>query len=129
MTIQTGAFPKWWEAHCKGISTGSEMVEKITETPHKCFRTNGYEVFNPDFHKNSLKFNHLYLDGQQSCPIVSLENGGYAESGAFKNQQFNLALSAVSWDNNYCRIFTKQIECPSRLGVSELKGSLRLERA
>ena len=28
--------------------------------------------------------------------------------------QVNLALSAVSWDHNYCRIFTKQVECLSR---------------
>ena len=40
-----------------------------------------------------------------------------------------MALSAVSWDLNYCRIFTKQTECPSRLGDSECQESLRLETA
>ena len=27
------------------------MVEKRTGTPHKCFRTDGCEICNPDFHK------------------------------------------------------------------------------
>ena len=105
------------------------MVKKRTGKPHRCFRTNGFEICIPDFHKKPLTFNYSYSDGQQSCPIVSLENGGYTQSGAFKNQQVNLALSTVSWDHNYCRIFTTQIECPSRLGFSEFQGSLRLETA
>ena len=106
-----------------------EMVEERTGTQHKCFRTNGCEIRNPDFH-------YSYTDGQQSCAIVSIENGGvgafgegYTQSRALKNEQVSLALSAVSWDHNYCRIFTNQIECPSRLGVSEFQGSLRLETA
>ena len=48
---------------------------------------------------------------------------------AFKNQQVSLSLSAVSWDHNYCRIFNNEIECPTRLVVSECQGSLRLETA
>ena len=52
---------------------------------------------------------------------------GYTLSRDFENQQVSLVLSAVSWDHNYCRIFTKQIECPGRLGVLEFQGSLRLE--
>ena len=66
------------------------MVEKRTLTPHKCFRTNCCKVCNPDFHKKPLKFNYSYPDGQQSCPIVSLENGRYTQSRAFKNQQVYL---------------------------------------
>ena len=72
------------------------MVEKRTATPYKCFRTNGRKMCNPNLHKKILKFNYSYPDGQQSCPIVSLQNGGYTQSRAFKNQQVNLALSAVS---------------------------------
>ena len=94
------------------------MVEKRTGMLHKCFRTNGCEIYNPDFHKVSLKLNYSYPDGQQSCPIASHENGEYTPSRAFKNQQVNLTLSTVSWDHKYCRIFTKQSKCPSRLGVS-----------
>ena len=40
-----------------------------------------------------------------------------------------MALSAVSLYHNYCRIFTKQFKCPSRLGGSECQGFLRLETA
>ena len=106
-----------------------ERVEKRTAAPCKCFRTDGCKICNPDFHKKSLKFNYSHPDGQQSCPIVSLKNGGYAQSRAFENKQFSLALSAVSWNHHYSRIFTKQIECPRRLGVSKCQGSLRLETA
>ena len=60
---------------------------------------------------------------------VSSKWGGYTQSRAFKNQKINLALSAVSLDHNYCRIFTKQFKCPSRLGGSECQGFLRLETA
>ena len=74
MTIQTVASTKGWEAHCKGISAGGEMVEKGTGIPHKCFRTNGYKICNPNFQIKSLEFNYSYSDGQQSCPIISLKH-------------------------------------------------------
>ena len=108
-------------------SQQGEINKKRTKTPHKCFRTNDCKICNPDFHKKSLKFNYSYPDGQHIRPIVSLENGGYTQFRAFKYQHVNLVLSAVSWDHNYCRIFTKQTECPRRLGASECQGSLRLE--
>ena len=127
MTIKQMLSQKGGE-HIAMESQQGEMVKERTGTPNKCFRTNGCKICNPDFPKKSLKFNYLYPDGQQNCPIESLENGGYAQSRAFKNQQVNLALSAISWDHNYCTIFTKQVECPSRLGVSECQG-LRLETA
>ena len=128
MTIKQMLSQKGGE-HIAMESQQGEMVKERTGTPHKCFRTNGCKICNPDFPKKSLKFNCLYPDGQQNCPIASLENGGYAQSRASKNQQVNLELSAISWDHNYCRIFTKQVECPSRLGVSECQGLLRLETA
>ena len=62
--------------HIAVESQQGKMVEKRTATPHKCFRTNGSKICNPDFHKKSLKFSYSYPDGQQSFPIVSLENGG-----------------------------------------------------
>ena len=49
---------------------------------------------------------HIQMDNK-ICLIVSLENGEYTQSRAFKNQQVNLPLSAVSWDHNYYRIFAK----------------------
>ena len=55
-----------WNLDRKGI------VEKRTETLHECFKTNGCEICNPDFPKESLKFNYSYPDGQQSCRIISL---------------------------------------------------------
>ena len=108
---------------------GGNSRKKKTGTPHRCFRTNGCEICNSDFHKKSHKFNYSYSDRQQSCPIVSLEDGEYRQSRAFKNHPApaNLAFSTVSWDHTYFRIFTKQIECPSRMGVLECKGFFRLE--
>ena len=103
------------------------MVEKRTRTLQECFRTKSSEICNPDLHKKCLKVTYSYPVEQQSCPIVSLENAGYTQSRAFKNQQVNLALSAFLCDHNFCRIFTKQVECPSRLGVSEYQRSLRLK--
>ena len=35
----------------------------FTNLPHKCFRTNGWEICNLDFHKKPLKFNNSYEDG------------------------------------------------------------------
>ena len=57
--------------------------------------------------------------GQQSCSGISLEDGWYLQLTAFKNQQFNLELSAISSDHNYCRVPSKQVESQSRLGVQE----------
>ena len=115
MIIQTDASRKGWGAHCNGISTGGAMVEKKTRTLHKCFTTNASQIYDPDFHKKRLKFNYSYPVEQQSYPIVSLQNGGYAQSRALTNQQVDLALSNFSLDHNCHRIFTKQVECPSRL--------------
>ena len=105
------------------------MMEKRTRGLHKFFRTTASDICDPDLNKKYLKFTYSYPVGQQSCPIVCLENGGYTKSRAFKNQQVNLALSPFSCDHNYCRIFSKQVECPSRLVVSEYQRSFRLEAA
>ena len=59
--------------HIAMESRWGEMVENRTGTPHKCFRTNGCNISNLDFHKEFLKFNCSYPDEQQSCPIVSLD--------------------------------------------------------
>ena len=65
---------------------GGGMGEKRTETPHKCFRTYSCEICNPDFH-------YSYPDGQQSCPIVSLENGG----GGYTHSLELLKISKSVW--------------------------------
>ena len=89
--------PQKGEEHIANESQqGRKWSKKRSRTRHKCFKTNVCETCNPDFHKKSLKFNCSYPDGQQICPIVYLKNGGYTHSGAFKNQQVNLTLSAVS---------------------------------
>ena len=69
------------------------------------------------FHKEVVTLDHSCSSGQQSCSGVSLEDGWYPQSTAFKNQQVNLELSAISSDHNYCRIPFKQAECQSTLGV------------
>ena len=69
------------------------MVETRTLTPHKCFRISCCKICNPDFHEKSVKFHYSCPDGQQSCRIISLENGGYTQSRAFKNQQAKLTIS------------------------------------
>ena len=64
---------------------------------------------------------------KQSCSGISLEDGWYQQSTAFKNQQVNLELSAISSDHNYCRVPSKQVECQSRLGAQECNRLIRLE--
>ena len=69
---------------------------------------------------------HVQVD-KQSCSGISLEDGQYQQSTAFKNQQVNLELSAISSDHNYCRVPSKQVECQSRLGAQECNRLIRLE--
>ena len=77
-----------------------------------------------------LEFLGLQINTEEMILSLKRETDFFAfKSIAFKNQQINLVLSAVSWDHNYCRIFINEIECPNRLGVSECQGSLRLETA
>ena len=129
MTIQTDASTKGWRAYCNEISTGEKWLKKEQEHHINVLELMDVKFAVLTFPQKSLKFNYSYPDEQQSCFIVSLENRGYTQCRAFKNQQVNLPLSTASWDHNYCRIFTKQIECPRRLGVSECQGFLRLETA
>ena len=77
MTIQTDVSTKGWRAHCKGISTGGNWSKKEQGHQINVLELMAVRFWNPDFHKKSLKFNHSYSDAQQSCPIVSLKNGGY----------------------------------------------------
>ena len=82
MTIQTDASTKGGEHIAKEFQQGGNG-QKRKGTPHKCFRTNGCEICNLDFHKKSLNFNYSYSDGQESYPIVPLENGRYTHSLEF----------------------------------------------
>ena len=37
------------------------MIEKITGTSHKCFKTDGFKICNPDFHQASIERNYSYV--------------------------------------------------------------------
>ena len=65
-----------------------------------------------------LEFLGLQINTEEMILSLKRETDFFAfKSIAFKNQQINLALSAVSWDHNYCRIFMNEIECPNRLSL------------
>ena len=65
-----------------------------------------------------LEFLGLQINTEEMTLSLKRETDFFAfKSIAFKNQQINLALSAVSWDHNYCRIFMNEIECPNRLSL------------
>lgn len=65
MTIHIDASTILLGEHCLGISK-ERMIEKITGTLHKCFKTGGFKICNPDFHQASIERNYSY---------VSIENG------------------------------------------------------
>ena len=94
---------------------------------HKCSRITGIKICNANFHKEFVILDHSCSSGQQSCSNISPEDGWYPQSTAFKNQQVNSELSAISSDHNYCRVTSKQGECQSRLGVQECNRLTRLE--
>ena len=122
--MQTDASSKGWGAHCNGISAGGKWAKK--EQRH---HINVLELIAVKFAIPTFTI-HIQMDNKVALSyLLKMGAGVYTQSRVFKNQQVSLALSAVSWDHNYCRIFTNQIECPSRLGVSEFQGSLRLETA
>ena len=92
-------------AYCKGFSTGRKWSKE-----EKHFHINVLELLALKFailsnvlHKEFVTLDHSCSSGQQSCSDVSLEDGWYPQSTAFKNQQVNLELSAISSDHNYCR--------------------------
>ena len=86
-----------------------EMVEKRTGAPHK--------------NLSDLTI-HIQMDNKVALSyLLEMGGGGCTQFRAFKNQQVNLC------DHNYCRISTKQIECPSRLGVLECQKYFRLKTA
>ena len=78
-------------------------------------------------HKGFATLDHSCSSRQQSYSGISLKDGWYAQSTTSKNQQVSLELSAISSDHNYCRVFSKQVECQSRLGVQECNRFIRLE--
>ena len=79
----------------------------------------GIKIYNPNFHNEFVTLDHSCSSGQQSCSGISVEDGWYPQSTAFKNQQVNLELYAISSDHNYCKVPSKLVECQSRLGVQE----------
>ena len=96
--------------HVAMESQQEAMVEKTKRIPYKCFRTYDCKICNPDFHKKLSDLAiHIKMDNKVAL-LYLLKMGGYTQFSAFKNQQVNLALFAVSWDHIYCRIFIKQIE-------------------
>ena len=107
-------FNKRLEGILQGSFNRGEMVKGGKAFSHKCSRITGIKICNPNFHKEFVT-------------LTSLEDGLYLQSTAFKNQQANLELSAISSDHNYCRVPSKQVKCQSRLGVQECNRLIRLE--
>ena len=60
----------------------------------------GGEAFSDKCLKEFVTLDHTCSSGQQSCSSISLEDGWYPQSTAFKNQQVNLELSAITLDHN-----------------------------
>ena len=94
---------------------------------HKCSRTTGIKIYNPNFHKEFATLDHSCSNRQQSCSDISPEDGWYPQSTVSKNQQVNFELSAISSDHNYCRAPSKQVECHSRSGFQECNRLIQLE--
>ena len=94
---------------------------------HKCSRTTGIKIYNPNFHKEFTTLHHSCSNRQQSCSDISLEDGWYPQSTVSKNQQVNFKLSAILSDHNYCRAPSKQVECQSRSRFQEGNRLIRLE--
>ena len=118
---------KTWVTYCKGVFKGEEMVKGGEAFWYKCSRIIGIEICNPNFHKEFVTLDDSYRSGQQSCSGISLEDGWYPQSTAFKNQPDNLELSAVSSDHNYCIVPFKQFKCQKRLGLQECNRLIQLE--
>ena len=113
-----------------GILQGSfdrrEMVKGGETFSHKCSRTSGIKVCNPNIHKEFVTLDHSCSSRQQSCSGISLD-GWYPQCTTSKAHQVNLKLYAVLSDPNYSRVLSEQVECQSRLKVQECNRLIWLE--
>ena len=126
MIIQIDASTKGWVLAAREFRQ-EETVKEREAFSHKCSRTTGIKICNPNFHKEFAAFDHSSSSRQQSCSDISLEGGWYPQWTTSKNQQVNLELSAISLDCNYCRVPSKQVQCQSRLGVQEFNRLVQLQ--
>ena len=69
----------------QGSFDRGEVVRAGEAFSHKCCRITGIKSFNPNFHKEFVTLDHSCSNGQQSCSGISLKNGSYTQSTAFKN--------------------------------------------
>ena len=102
------------------------MVKGGEAFSHKCSRTTGIKIYNPNFHKEFATLDHSCSNRQQSCSDISIEDGWYRHFTVFKNQQVNFELSAISSDHNYCRAPSKQVECQIRPRFQECNRLIRM---
>ena len=113
-------------AYCKGVSTGGKRSKE-----DKHFHIHVLELLALKFAILTFSKNLSHLTTQvqveNKIALVLLFKMGGTSSAVSKNQQFNLELSAITSDHNYCRVPSKQVECKSRLGVQQFNRLTRLQ--
>ena len=107
----TDASTKCWVHTTRKFRQGVMMVKEGEAFSHKCSTVTGIKIYNPNFHKEFVTFDHSCSGGQQSCSSISLEDGWHPQSTAFKNLQVNLELSSISSDHNYFKVLFIWVEC------------------
>ena len=74
MIIQIDASTKGWVLAAREFRQ-EETVKEREAFSHKCSRTTGIKICNPNFHKEFAAFDHSSSSRQQSCSDISLEGG------------------------------------------------------
>ena len=90
----------WGGVYCKGISTGGEWSKEGKHFPINVVELLVLKFAILTFTKN---LSHLTIHVQVDHKV------------------------AISSDHNYCRVFSNQVECQSRLGVQQCNRLIRLE--
>ena len=113
-------------AYCKGVSTGGKRSKE-----DKHFHIHVLELLALKFAILTFTKNLSHLTTQvqveNKIALVFLFKLGGTSSAVSKNQQFDLELSAITSDHNYCRVPSKQVECKSRLEVQQLNRLTRFQ--
>ena len=101
MTVQTDPSTKGWGAHCNGISTGGKWSKKEQQHHINVLELMAVKFAVLTFTKNLSNLSiHIQMDDKVALSYLLKMGGGGVQFRASKNQQINLALSAVSWDYN-----------------------------
>lgn len=129
LVIETDASKTGWGAVCltQNLRMGGALEPLREKIAYQCTGTESSTVCNSITDQTQTEHSCSHQIRQHNSCCISEQNGGDQIRTVSTNNKADLDSLSIQKDHDYCRTFTRNTECSSRLGESSDEGYQQLD--